>query len=32
MKPTKEGYIILAIAVLLNSITLAVLVWSQFLG
>lgn len=32
MKPTKEGYIILSIATLLNSITLAILVWLQFLG
>lgn len=32
MKPTKSGYVMLAVAVLLNSITLAILVVSRFLG
>ena len=32
MKPTKAGYILLSIATLLNSITLAILVWSKLLA
>lgn len=32
MKPTNAGYIMLSLAVLLNSITLAILVVSRFLG
>lgn len=32
MEPTKSGYVMLAAAVLLNSITLAILVVSRFLG
>lgn len=31
-KPTKTGYVMLSIAVLVDSIVLAILVWSQFLG
>ena len=31
MKPTKTGYVMLAVATLLNAITLAILVWSRFL-
>jgi hypothetical protein len=30
MKPTRSGYVMLEIAVLLNSITLAILAWLQF--
>nr|DAM09202.1 MAG TPA: hypothetical protein [Caudoviricetes sp.] len=32
MRPTRAGYIMLSIATLLNSITLAILVWSELLA
>lgn len=32
MKPTRAGYILLSVATLLNSITLAILVWSKLLA
>ncbi len=32
MKPTRAGYIMLSMATLLNSITLAILVWSKLLA
>lgn len=32
MQPTKAGYVMLAVSVLLNSVTVAILVWLQLLG
>ena len=32
MEQTKTGYILQSVALLINSITLCILVWSQFLG
>ena len=32
MKPTEEGYLMLAVSTLVNSVILAILVWRQFLG